>query len=391
MNKIYLDNSATTITDEAAVKAMLPYFSDIYGNPSSFHSFGRQAKKALEDARIKTARLINAKADEIIFTACGTESDNIAIFGTVNAFGKKCHLIATKIEHHAVLYSFKELEKRGFAVTYLSVDKNGVISLDELKKSIREDTLLVSIMHANNEVGSLQPIEKAAKIISVLNKERRDKIYFHTDAVQTSGKISVNVQTLGVDLLAMSAHKFNGPKGVGALYIRSGVNISPIIFGGHHENNMRPGTENIAYAVGLAKALELSVDSMAQNSQKIKIIKEKLQDGIIKRIPDITINGNSETSISNVLNISFNYIEGESLLAKLDMAGIAVSTGSACASGSSEPSHVLSAMGIDPIAAQGAIRFSFGHHNTEEEIDYVLDVLPKIVEDLRKMSPLYKR
>jgi cysteine desulfurase len=391
MKKIYLDNSATTITDEEVVQSMLPYFSDIYGNPSSFHSFGREAKRILEDARTKTAEIIGAKADELIFTGCGTESDNIAIFGIVNAHGKKCHLITTKIEHHAVLYSFKELEKRGFAVTYLSVDKNGIISLDELKKSIREDTLLVSIMHANNEVGSLQPIEKAAKIIADINKTRKNRIYFHTDAVQTSGKIPINVQTLGVDLLAMSAHKFNGPKGIGALYIKSGTNISPILFGGHHENSMRPGTENFPYAVGLAKALELSVNAMDENSKKVKAIKEKLQEGIIKRIPEITINGGFETSVFNVLNVSFNYIEGESMLAKLDMAGIAVSTGSACASGSSEPSHVLGAMGIDPISAQGAIRFSFGHHNTEEEIDEVLETLPKIVEDLRKMSPLYNK
>ncbi|MDR3243220.1 MAG: cysteine desulfurase, partial [Elusimicrobiota bacterium] len=274
-------------------------------------------------------------------------------------------------------------------VTYLSVDKNGIISLDELKKSIRQDTLLISIMHANNEVGSLEPIEQAAKIIADINKTRKNKIYFHTDAVQTCGKIAVDVEALGVDLLALSAHKFNGPKGIGALYIKKGTAISSVMFGGHHENSMRPGTENLAYIVGLVKALELSVPNINSNLKKTKILKEKLADGIIKTISGCSINAKFDLSIPYVLNASFNGIEGESLLLKLDMANIAVSTGSACASGSSDPSHVLSAMGIEPMSAQGAVRFSFGHHNTEEEIDYVLSVLPKIVGELRNMSPVY--
>ncbi|MCL2485649.1 MAG: cysteine desulfurase NifS [Endomicrobia bacterium] len=391
MKKVYLDNSATTPVDAEVVKEMQPYLSSVFGNPSSFHSFGRESKNALEKARTKTAQSLNAQPDEIIFTGCGTEADNIAIFGVLNAYGKKGHIITTQIEHHAVLYSCRHLQKNGYDVTFLQVDKDGVVSVEDVKKAIRDNTILVTIMHANNEVGSIQPIKEIAAVLKEINKERKDRIYFHTDAVQTAGKLSIDVKDLGVDLLAISAHKFYGPKGVGALYVKKGVNISPVMFGGHHESGLRPGTENVAYITGLAKALEISMAKLKEHDEKILYLREKLKKGILEKIPEVTINASGEKAVSAILNVSFKYIEGESLLLKLDMKGIAVSTGSACASGSSEPSYVLSAMCAEPIAAQGTVRFSFSCYNTEEEIDYVLDVLPGIVEDLRKMSPVWNR
>jgi len=391
IKKVYLDNSATTPVDAEVVKEMQPYLSSVFGNPSSFHSFGRESKNALEKARTKTAQSLNAQPDEIIFTGCGTEADNIAIFGVLNAYGKKGHIITTQIEHHAVLYSCRHLQKNGYDVTFLQVDKDGVVSVEDVKKAIRDNTILVTIMHANNEVGSIQPIKEIAAVLKEINKERKDRIYFHTDAVQTAGKLSIDVKDLGVDLLAISAHKFYGPKGVGALYVKKGVNISPVMFGGHHESGLRPGTENVAYITGLAKALEISMAKLKEHDEKILYLREKLKKGILEKIPEVTINASGEKAVSAILNVSFKYIEGESLLLKLDMKGIAVSTGSACASGSSEPSYVLSAMCAEPIAAQGTVRFSFSCYNTEEEIDYVLDVLPGIVEDLRKMSPVWNR
>jgi cysteine desulfurase len=388
--RVYLDNSATTVVIPEVIKEMRQYFSDTYGNASSFHYFGRQAKMALENARTKIATLLNANPEEVFFTASGTESDNIAIFGTLNNCRKNSHIITSKIEHHAVLHSCKNLEKNGCEVTYLNVNDDGVISIDDFKKSIKSNTIIVSIMHANNEVGSIQPIEKIALELKKINEKRKDKIYFHTDAVQTAGKLILDVEKLGIDLLAISAHKLNGPKGVGALYVKKGTNISQIIFGGHHENGLRPGTENIPYISGFAKAFEFSSTKIKEHSEHVFTLKKRLRNGILNKIPDVIINGNFDKAIPNILNVSFNYVEGESLLLMLDMKGIAVSTGSACASSSSGPSHVLSAMGVDPIAIQGAIRFSFSYQNTEEEIDYVLKVLPKIVNDLRLMSPMWK-
>ncbi|MDR2437106.1 MAG: cysteine desulfurase NifS [Endomicrobium sp.] len=389
--RVYLDNSATTAVAPEVIKEMQPYFANIYGNPSSFHSFGRQAKTAIDNSRSKIAQLLNASPEEIFFTSCGTESDNIAIFGLLNSCGQKRHIITTKIEHHAVLYSCKHLEKLGYRVTYLDVDKEGVVSVEDFKKAVRDDTILVSIMHANNEVGSIQPIEKVADEIRKINETRENKIYFHTDAVQTVGKLRLDVKILGVDLLAMSAHKFNGPKGVGVLYIKKGVKVSPVMFGGHHENGLRPGTENVAAIVGCAKALEISNAFIEDNDKHILCLREKLKKGILETIPEVTVNASGARAISNILNVSFNYIEGEALLLMLDMNGIAVSTGSACASGSSEPSHVLSSMCVDPVVAQGALRFSLGHYNTQEEVNYVLEVLPKIVSDLRSMSPVWNQ
>ena len=388
--KVYLDNSATTAVNPDVVKAMQPYFSDIYGNASSFHMFGRESKEALENSRKKVATLLNAEPEEIIFTGCGTESDNIALFGVLNAFGKKGHIITTSVEHHAVLYACRHLETLGYEVTYLGVDKDGVISLDEFKKAVKENTLLVTIMHANNEVGSLQPVEEIGEELKKINQGRKEVIYFHTDAVQTAGKVPLDVKKMGVDLLSLTAHKFNGPKGCGALYIKKGTNIVSVMYGGHHENALRPGTENVPGIVGLAKALEISVADMSGHDKRILYLREKLKQGILDNIAEVTINGSNEKAISNILNVSFKYIEGESLLAMLDMKGIAASTGSACASGEAGASHVLVAMNADPLAAQGAIRFSFGYQNTEEEIDYVLDVLPEIVKNLRAMSPVYR-
>ncbi|MDR1195743.1 MAG: aminotransferase class V-fold PLP-dependent enzyme [Endomicrobium sp.] len=388
--KIYLDNSATTQTDEAVVKEMLPYFSDIYGNASSFHSFGREARTALDEARTKIASLLNASPEEIIFTGCGTESDNLAIFGILSAFGKKGHIITSKIEHHAVLHSCERLEKNGYEVTYVDTDKSGKVCAEDVIKAVKENTLLVTIMHANNEVGTIQPIEEIAAGLKIINKNRKDKIYFHTDAVQTAGKIKLDVEKLGADLLSIAAHKFHGPKGIGVLYVKKGTNISPIIFGGHHENGLRPGTENVAFAKAMAKALEIADADMQEHNKYVFRLREKLKKGILDTIPQVFINGSGENSVAGILNVSFTYIEGESLLLKLDMKGIAASTGSACASGSSDPSHVLTAMCVDPIAAQGAIRFSMSYKNTEEEIDYVLSVLPQLVDSLRAMSPVWQ-
>ncbi len=388
---VYLDNSATTVVDSEVIKEMQPYFSDIYGNASSFHYFGRQAKTALDNARKKMAVLLNSSPEEVFFTGCGTESDNIAIFGILNAYGEKGHVITSKIEHHAVFYSCKHLEASGYEVTYLDVDEYGVVSVEDFKKAVKDNTLLVTIMHANNEVGSIQPIEEIAAELKKINGKRKNKIYFHTDAVQTAGKLYLDVKKLGIDLLAISAHKFNGPKGVGALYIKNGTNISPITFGGHHESGLRPGTENIPYIFGLAKALEISNAKIKEYNKRVFALREKLKEGILNAVPEVIINGSGSRAVSNILNVSFNYIEGEALLLMLDIKGIAVSTGSACASGSSEPSHVLSAMGVNLVASQGAIRFSFGYHNTEEDVDYVLEVLPKVISSLRSMSPVWKQ
>ncbi|MDR0617832.1 MAG: IscS subfamily cysteine desulfurase [Endomicrobium sp.] len=390
LNKVYLDNSATTIVNAEVLKEMGLYFSGMYGNASSIHFWGRRAKEALDSSREKIACLLNASIDEIFFTGGGTESDNIAIFGIVNAQNTKGHIITTKIEHHAVLYSCQHLEKNGYSVTYLDVDKDGVISLNDLKQAIRADTVLVSIMHANNEVGAIQPIEEIGIYLKTINANRKNKVYFHTDAVQTAGRVYLDVKTLKVDLLTMSGHKFYAPKGIGVLYVKKGTKIKPITFGGSQENALRPGTENIPYIVGIAKAFNIANANLEEDDRRVLFLREQLKEGIIKKISEIIINGSGSRAVSNILNVSFKYIEGEALLIMLDMSGIAVSTGSACATGFGG-SHVLQAMGVDPVSAQGTIRFSFGHYNTQDEVDYVLEQLPKIVEKLRLMSPVYKK
>ena len=388
---VYLDSSATTKVREEVLKEMLPYFTDVYGNASSVHTYGQKAKAALTKARETFAKLINAESpEEIIFTSCGTESDNIAIVGSLLA-NEGNHVITSKIEHHAILFTCQNLEKNGYKADYISTDKIGRVNIEELKSKITDDTVIVSIMHANNEIGVIEPIEEISKVLKEINKTRKNKVLLHTDAVQTAGKLKLDVQKLGVDLLSVSGHKFYGPKGIGALYIRKGTKIEPLFHGGHHEFGMKPGTENVAEIVGMTKALELANKEMEHESKKIFKLRNKLMNGILEKIPEVVINTDIKYAVPSVLSVSFNYIEGESLLLMLDMAGIAASAGSACATGSSEPSHVLSAIGASPLAAQGTLRFSLGRYNTEEDIDYVLEVLPNLVEKVRKMSPVWEQ
>lgn len=383
--KVYLDHNATSPLDPEVLEAMLPCYQDKYGNASSIHSFGREARAAVEEAREKVARLIGVREEEIVFTSGGSEADNFALKGVAYAHQDKGrHIITSSIEHQAVLNTCQYLEKRGFQITYLPVDKYGLVDPDDLKRALTEETILVSIMLANNEMGTIQPIEELAKI----TKEK--KVYFHTDAVQAVGKISVNVKELGVDLLSLSGHKFYGPKGVGALYIRKGVKMDSLIHGGHHEGKRRAGTENVPGIVGLGKTAELASREMESWKEHLLHLRDKLEKGIRERIDYVRLNGHPEKRLPNTLNISFEFIEGESLIINLDLKGVAVSTGSACTSGSLEPSHVLLSMSVPPEIAQGSIRFSLGKGNREEDIDYVLQVLPEIVDRLRKMSPLYK-
>jgi cysteine desulfurase len=386
MRKIYLDHNATTPVHPEVLEVMLPYLKEKFGNPSSIHGFGREAKVALEEAREKVAGLLGASSNEIFFTSGGTESDNLAVKGTAFANRKKgFHIITSKIEHHAILESCKFLEKEGFEVTYLPVNSQGLVDPDDLKKTIRDETTLVSIMYANNEVGTIQPIEELSKI------SNEKGIHFHTDAVQALGKIPVNLQKSNVDMLSISSHKIYGPKGVGAIFIRKGVRITPWSHGGHHERSRRAGTENIPGIVGFAKALELVVKELEGQNKHLRSLTEAFYKKLVDTIPDVILNGDLERRIPNTLNLSFKGVEGESIILSLDLKGVAVASGSACTSGTLEPSHVLSAMGIDPAIAQGAIRFSFGRDNTMEDVEYVASLLPEIVERLRSMSPLYAK
>jgi len=382
---IYMDHNATTPTDSRVVDAMKPYFSKWYGNPSSVYKFAQQAQKAKELSRGKVAKILNAKPEEIVFTSGGTEADNFAIKGVAYANKEKGnHIITSKIEHHAVLNTCKWLEKQGFKVTYIGVDKYGIVDLDELKDAISDKTILISVMHANNEVGTIAPISEIAK----LAKERG--VYFHTDAVQSVGKIPIDVNELGVDLLSISGHKFYGPKGVGALYIRKGTQIAPLLHGGRHERNRRAGTENIPGIVGLGKACEITREEREGEAKRLKTLRDRLEKAVVEKIDDVIINGHPEKRLAGTLNICVKYVEGESMLLNLDYEGIAASSGSACTSGSLEPSHVLLALGIPPEVAHGSLRFSLGHDNTEEDIDHVIEVLPPIVKKLRAMSPFKK-
>ncbi len=382
---IYLDNNATTKMDDRVFDAMLPYLKEQYANPSSIYKFAQNVKKDVEEAREKVARLINAEPEEIIFTSGGTESNNTAIKGIAFALREKGrHIITSKIEHHAVLNPCKWLEKMGYEVTYLPVDKYGVVDIDELKKAIRKDTILITIMFANNEIGTIEPIEEISKIA------HEHGIYFHTDAVQAVGKIPVDVKKMGIDLLSLSGHKFHGPKGVGALYVKKGVKFHPLLHGGHHERNRRAGTENVAGIIGLGKAAEIAMKEMQEEAKKVKKLRDKLERGILEKIPEVIVNGHPENRLYNTLNLCFKYIEGESILMELDFEGICASSGSACTSGSLEPSHVLLAIGLPHELAHGSIRFSLSKFNTEDEIDKVLEVLPEIVERLRQLSPFWK-
>ncbi len=383
---IYLDNSATTQVHPEVIDTIQPYLSEKYGNPSSIYHKGREAKEAVEDARKKVADLINAEPEEIIFTGSGTEGNNMALKGI--AFANKNrgkHIITTKIEHKSILNSAGWLERNGFDITYLNVDENGTIDIEQLKKEIRSDTILVSVMFANNEVGTIQPIEEIKDILKNKN------IYLHTDAVQTAGKFDLDVKELGIDLLTLSGHKMHATKGIGALYIKKGTKIEPFLHGGGQERNLRSGTENVPEIVGMGKAAEIAKKDLEKNRIHLKKLEKKLKEDIFRKIPELILNGHPEKRLPGNLNISFKYIEGESVVLMLDEKDICVSTGSACTSNSLKPSYVLTAMKKDPVFMHGSIRFSIGAFNTEEDIDTITKTLPEIIKSLRAISPLYNK
>lgn len=383
--QIYLDHAATTAVSPQVLKAMIPYFTESFGNAGGIYGFGQKSKQALEDARGYIASTIGAKAEEIYFTAGGTESDNWALKCTADAYASKGkHIITTKIEHHAILHTAQYLEKQGFEVTYLDVDENGIVRLDDLKNAIREDTILISVMFANNEIGSIQPIAEIGKIA------HEKGILFHTDAVQAYTQVPIHVDELQVDMLSVSAHKFNGPKGVGFLYIRKGLKLQSLIHGGQQERGRRAGTENIPGIIGMAEASRLAHADLLERTKKESELRDYLIGRIENEIPYCRLNGDREKRLPNNVNFSFRFIEGESMLIMLDMKGICASSGSACTSGSLDPSHVLLAIGLPHEIAHGSLRLTLGRENTKEEIDYVVDELKKIIERLRNMSPLYE-
>jgi cysteine desulfurase len=387
MNKnVYMDYSATTYTKPEVLKEMIPYFTEYFGNPSSLYSMSDAPKKAINTARERVAKALNASKDEIFFTAGGSEGDNWILKGLAFANKNKGnHIITTKIEHHAILHTGKFLEKNGFDVTYLPVDEYGLISIEDLKKAITDKTIVVSVMFANNEVGSIQPIEEIGKIC------KEHKIYFHTDAVQAVGHANIDVQAMNIDALSLAGHKFYGPKGVGALYLRKGTKIENLIHGGAQERGKRATTENVPGIVGLGKAIELAVEELEPEAKRLTKLRDKLLDGLVEKIPYVKINGPiGEKRMPGNVNVSFIGIEGETLLLDLDDAGIFASTGSACASGSLDPSHVLLALGLKHEIAHGSLRLSLGAGTTEEEVDYALEVIPKVVERRREMSPLWE-
>ena len=383
MDRIYLDNAATTAVSPEVLEAMLPYFTQCFGNPSSIHSTGRDARRVVDAARRQVAAAIGAQPQEIYFTAGGSESDNWAIKGT--AFAKKSrgnHIITSAIEHHAVLHTCAWLEKQGFEVTYLPVDEFGRVRVEDVEKAITDKTILITIMAANNEIGTIQPIAEIGKLA-------HDKgILFHTDAVQAIGAMPIDVNAMHIDMLSMSGHKFHGPKGIGALYIRKGVKIDQYLHGGAQERGQRAGTENLAGIVGMGKAIEIATQHLEENAARLTVLRDKLIDGILAEIPDVRLNGHRTQRLPNNVNVSVRYVEGEALLLRLDLAGIAGSSGSACTSGSLDPSHVLLAIGLPHEIAHGSLRLSLGTDTTEAEIDEVLDKLPGIVKNLRDMSPL---
>ncbi|MGM9878383.1 MAG: cysteine desulfurase NifS [Bacilli bacterium] len=385
MKNIYFDNAATTRIDDKVLEKMLPYLKDNYGNSSAIYKLGKQAHNAVEEARSYVAEIFNCQKDEIYFTSGGSESDNTALKGIAYANRNKGnHIITSKIEHPAILETCKSLEKDNFEVTYINVDENGIVDLEELKNSIREDTILISIMFANNEIGTIEPIKEIGKIA------HENNIYFHTDAVQAVGNIKIDVQELNIDSLSLSAHKFYGPKGIGVLYVRKGINFYPLINGGHQEKRKRAGTLNVANIAGLMEALKLSYDNLDEKNKKIKELRDYFFEEIKEKIPYIKINGDLEKRLPGNANISFRFIEGEGLLLNLDNKGICASSGSACTSGSLDPSHVLLAIGLSHEIAHGSLRISIGKYNTKEEVDYLIESLIEIVARLRNMSPLYE-
>lgn len=386
MRKVYLDHAATTPLHPEVYSLMCRFMKDTFGNPSSIHSFGREARKWVEEARQQVADLIKASPEEIYFTSGGTEADNLAILGTAAARRKKGnHIITSSIEHHAVLDTCKYLEKNGYEVTFLPVDRYGMVDPDDVRKAIRRDTILISIMHANNEIGTIEPIEEISRI------SREHEVIFHTDAVQTAGKIPVDVEALGVDLLTLSSHKIYGPKGIGALYKRKGLRLLPVVHGGGQEKKLRSGTENTIGIVGFGKAAEIAARDLEEEHDRTKRLRDRLVRGILEKIPEVRLNGHPEKRLPHNANFSFAYVEGESMLLSLDLKGIAASSGSACSSRALEPSHVLTAIGLPYELIHGSLRMTLGRANDEEDIDYVLEVLPEIVNRLRSFSPLAQK
>ncbi len=386
MRRVYLDHNATTPVAPEVLAAMLPYFSEEYGNASSIHTFGQRARGAVEEARDSVAALLGARPAEIMFSSGGTESNNHAIFGVAGAVsGGRKHVITSAIEHSAVLDPCRALEKRGVAVTFLPVDRDGVVNPEHVRRAIRPETVLITIMLANNELGTIEPIAEIGKIAA------EARVTLHTDAVQAAGKIPINVMKLGVHLLSISAHKLYGPKGIGALYVRKGTRLEPLLYGGHSERDRRPGTEDVTSIAGLGKAAELALSRMKEEGQRLSRLRDRLENGLLERIPHATVNGLHTRRTPNTSNLTLPFIEGEAMVIALDLKGISCSTGAACSSGAVEPSHVLTAIGLPPEDARATLRLSLGHQTTDEEIDFALEMIPPVIDRLRQMSPTYKK
>jgi cysteine desulfurase len=395
MNRVYLDHNATTGVEPEVLDTMLPYLSGEFGNAASIHTFGQKARAAVETAREQVAVLIGARPQEIVFTSGGTEADNHAIFGVTQLFlAALCHpdgavaskhIITSNIEHEAVLNTCQVLEKKGVAVSYLPVDGQGVVSPEAVRRALREETVVITVMHANNELGTVQPLEEIGRIAADAD------VYFHTDAVQSAGKVPIDVNAFRLDLLSLSGHKFYAPKGVGALYIRSGTRLQQLLYGGHHQRGFRPGTENVAGIVGMGKAAELARKALVEDAARISALRDRLEQGLLSRVPHSRANGARAPRTPNTTNIMFPGIEGEALVIALDLKGLACSTGAACSSGAVEPSHVLTAIGLPPEEARASLRFSLGRHTTAAEIDFALQIVPAAVEQLRELSPSYRK
>jgi cysteine desulfurase len=384
MRVIYVDNNATTQVAPEVIEEIRPYFNEFYGNPSSMHSFGGRVGRKLVEARADVAALIGAAPEEIIFTGCGTESDSTAIWAAIRSYPNKKHIITSRVEHPAVKNLFEYLSKNGYRVTFVPVDRQGYLDLDYLYQNLSDDTAIASIMWANNESGMIFPLEEISRAV------KEHGVVFHTDAVQAVGKIPIDLRNIEVDMLSLSGHKFHGPKGIGALYVRKGTKFFPFLIGGHQESGRRGGTENVASIIGLGKASQLAADHLGKDIARVKELRDKLENELLKRIPNAFINGSLKNRLPNTSSIAFEYVEGESILLMMDEFGICASSGSACTSGSLEPSHVLRAMGVPFTAAHGSIRFSLSVYNTEEEIDFIVEKLPPIIERLRDMSPFWK-
>jgi len=384
MSVIYVDNNATTQVAPEVMEEILPYFNEFYGNPSSMHSFGGQVGRKLLEARADVAALIGAAPEEIIFTGCGTESDSTAIWAAIRSYPDKKHIITSRVEHPAVKNLFEYLSKNGYRVTFVPVDRQGCLDLDYLYKNLSDDTAIASIMWANNESGVIFPLEEISQAV------KEHGVVFHTDAVQAVGKIPIDLKNIDVDMLSLSGHKFHGPKGIGALYVRKGTKFFPFLIGGHQEGGRRGGTENVVSIIGLGKASQLAADHLEKDITRVKELRDKLENELLKRVPKAFINGDHKNRLPNTTSIAFEYVEGESILLMMDEFGICASSGSACTSGSLEPSHVLRAMGVPFTAAHGSIRFSLSVYNTKEEIDFIIEKLPPIIERLREMSPFWK-